>query len=163
VIASEVLIKALGGASMRSNITHTQNFYDKKREYIARPTKVCIKCGIEKNKDQYTTDRKHRDGKYPICFECAKNKQRELYKKQPEVMYMYNAKVNKKYPEKARARNLLNRAIKRGEVLKSTSCKKCGASGVRIEGHHYKGYDNPFDVMWLCVPCHRKEDMILSQ
>ena len=82
---------------MSSNITHTKEFYENKNAYISKPTKVCIKCGVEKEKSQYTTARQHRDGKYPICFECARHKQKEL------------------------------------------------------------------EVVWLCSPCHRKEDMVKCQ
>ncbi len=53
------------------------------------------------------------------------------------------------------ARSYLNTYVRRGKVRRGTSCQECGAGGVRIEGHHHNGYDNPLDVQWLCRLCHR--------
>ncbi len=46
------------------------------------------------------------------------------------------------------------RAIKRGELIKPTSCIQCGQSG-RIEGHH-SDYEEPLKVIWLCGSCHHR-------
>lgn len=49
----------------------------------------------------------------------------------------------------------LRNAIRRGDVVKPNTCSKCGEKPSRIEGHH-EDYSKPFDVVWLCPPCHRK-------
>lgn len=56
---------------------------------------------------------------------------------------------------KNNARRILNHAVDHGEIPKPDNCSVCGASG-RIEGHHLD-YDRPWDVIWLCRRCHRKE------
>ncbi len=38
-------------------------------------------------------------------------------------------------------------------------CERCGARGVRLDGHHWRGYgmlgrESPSDVMMLCARCH---------
>lgn len=65
---------------------------------------------------------------------------------------------------KSLARQRLGTAIKRGLILKPATCSVCGIAPEpaidgrsQIQGHHYRGYDKPLDVQWLCVPCHRKE------
>lgn len=57
-----------------------------------------------------------------------------------------------KHAEHRAARDKLNQAIQRGEIVKPCSCSICGATG-RIEGHH-EDYTKPYDVIWLCTLCH---------
>lgn len=64
-----------------------------------------------------------------------------------------------------RARALVHVAVKRGELVRPTACQLCGAqpgSAVHrdddiphplIGAHHWRGYDYPLDVWWLCTPC----------
>lgn len=51
------------------------------------------------------------------------------------------------------ARNILNKAVKRGEVLK-TPCINCG--NLKSEGHH-EDYSKPLEVIWLCRAHHRQQ------
>lgn len=82
-----------------------------------------------------------------------------------------SSKKNKiKFPQKFQARQLLKRAVNRGEVVKPETCSKCGEKPAlmlngrsAIEGHHYKGYDFPLDVIWLCHWCHRETDRALKK
>lgn len=59
-----------------------------------------------------------------------------------------------KNQEKVWCYQQLQHAVQKGDVLKSATCQTCGATDVRIEGHHPE-YSKPLDVMWLCSPCHR--------
>lgn len=56
---------------------------------------------------------------------------------------------------KARARDLVQKAIKSGRLTRPATCGRCGA-GARIEAHH-PDYSKPLDVVWLCDPCHSSE------
>ena len=80
---------------------------------------------------------------------------RERLKNNPESVALANKKWLERNPEKTKCHNLLNKAIKQGKVIRATSCQSCGASDVRIHGHHHD-YTKPFDVAWLCQPCHLK-------
>ncbi len=73
------------------------------------------------------------------------------------------AAYRERYPEKARAKQLLNLAVKRGDIVRPERCERCGESppprvdGVTgIHGHHHD-YSKPFEVEWLCAMCHSKE------
>jgi hypothetical protein len=57
-----------------------------------------------------------------------------------------------RYPEKTKARNLLNRAVLAGRVERPSACEECGSSG-EIHAHH-ADYAKPLAVDWLCRLCH---------
>ena len=67
-------------------------------------------------------------------------------------------KAYPKDPEKATARQILNRAVRRGEIVKPAVCSQCNRGGdySRIEAHH-DDYSRPLDVVWLCAVCHRRK------
>lgn len=55
-------------------------------------------------------------------------------------------------PEKVRARELVNQALKSGRLVKG-KCEVCGS--VDSEAHH-DDYREPLRVRWLCKPHHPK-------
>lgn len=52
------------------------------------------------------------------------------------------------------ARKAVQRAVARG-ALQKEPCANCGA--LKVQAHH-RDYARPLDVIWLCVPCHRKAE-----
>jgi hypothetical protein len=145
---------------MTKSITHSQEFYEKKRLATEKPTKICIKCGIEKSKSEFTTDRQHRDGKSPICNNCKKLKQKDQYKKAPDRFYKTVKGWIARNPEKRAAHAKISNAVRVGKIRKPNTCHSCGSAGVKLDAHHWKGYDDAhvYDVIWLCRSCHRKVD-----
>lgn len=66
---------------------------------------------------------------------------------------------------KAKARSAVASAIRVGRLIRPDKCEACGNLGpaasdgrATIHGHHYKGYDFPLEVQWLCAKCHCIED-----
>lgn len=57
-----------------------------------------------------------------------------------------------RYPEKQKARSILNYRVRNGEILKPKKCSICDKKK-RIEGHH-EDYTKPLDVVWCCRGCH---------
>lgn len=55
---------------------------------------------------------------------------------------------------KQTARRALGHAVRIGKIVPPATCEKCGAGNP--EGHH-EDYSKPFDVKWLCRPCHGLE------
>ena len=53
-----------------------------------------------------------------------------------------------------RAWHLVALALKSGELVRPSTCSRCGKGGV-IEGHHTL-YEKPLEVVWLCRSCHRR-------
>lgn len=49
------------------------------------------------------------------------------------------------------ARWLLNKAVKRGDVVKMP----CACGNIKVDGHH-SDYSKPLEVVWMCRSCHSK-------
>ena len=45
----------------------------------------------------------------------------------------------------------VNNALRDGKIIRGDRCEKCGTS--KPEAHH-EDYEAPFDITWLCRPCH---------
>ncbi len=66
-------------------------------------------------------------------------------------------------PLRSEAHRLVNRSIKRGEIKRPSKCEICEAKQriwhsfsndkVIIVAHHWRGYDYPFDIWWVCISC----------
>ncbi|KKK85982.1 hypothetical protein LCGC14_2767790, partial [marine sediment metagenome] len=66
-------------------------------------------------------------------------------------------KYQAKYPEKLLARQMVQKAVKHGFLIRPAWCQKCHRKPERsLHAHHHKGYHNPLIVRWLCVRCHNK-------
>ncbi len=57
--------------------------------------------------------------------------------------------------QKTWARNIVLRAVKKGDLVRPEVCERCGTDGT-IDGHHFD-YSKPLEVLWLCRSCHRRE------
>lgn len=75
------------------------------------------------------------------------------YKGTPHPRYHNTLLFRKKYPEKAKAHDIVKKAKRRG-ILTPKDCEKCGEKN-NIQAHH-EDYSKPLIVIWLCVPCHHK-------
>lgn len=57
------------------------------------------------------------------------------------------------------AQNVLEYAIKKGNIIRQKVCSVCGDSGnmkdgrTKVQGHH-DNYNKPLEVRWLCQKCH---------
>jgi hypothetical protein len=56
-------------------------------------------------------------------------------------------------PQKTKAQNQLNYALRKGVVFRGP-CEVCG-SEEKVHAHHHD-YSKPLDVHWLCFICHKK-------
>ena len=49
----------------------------------------------------------------------------------------------------------VGQALRNGTLRRSDTCQVCGEK-CKTVGHHYRGYDYPFDVWWICRKCNAK-------
>ena len=61
-------------------------------------------------------------------------------------------KANNKFPEKVKARSILNTAVLNGNVIKPKLCSVCNKNK-KLDAHH-ADYSRPLDVKWVCRYCH---------
>jgi len=59
----------------------------------------------------------------------------------------------------SRAHDILESAVRSGDVVRKTICEKCGASPIYKDGRsgvqaHHSDYNQPVNVEWLCKDCH---------
>lgn len=94
---------------------------------------------------------------YCYCHTCQAEDQRKKYAKNRKKMAQYVYDSIKRHPEKQRAREKLNYAVRSGKLERPTKCSHCGKESKRIEGAHHD-YNKPLEVTWLCTPCHRQYD-----
>lgn len=72
----------------------------------------------------------------------------------------YYKKARENNPDKIKARDAVNNAVKSGKLpsAKTLKCVFCGTQAE--EYHHHKGYSEDYllDVQSACIKCHRKID-----
>ncbi len=142
--------------------------------------KTCRTCGIEKPETEYYI----RKSGYILldCNECHYVRRLEYTRswrlKNHDKMLRgqkkwagENLEKYKMYAKNWLTKNLgrmkvsraavqkVRQAIRKGIMIRPNVCSRCGLRADRIEGAHYD-YSKPLDVVWLCVPCHRKWDAI---
>jgi len=129
--------------------------------------KRCSTCKETKPLDEFSREKRAKDGRRSQCKVCAsalqkvydQTEKRKATKKayfQTDKGKAAMARYKETNPEKIKAKDIVNNAIKAGKLSKPTECPRCGNSKNRIEGHH-KDYSKPLEVEWLCQPCHLKE------
>ena len=153
--------------------------------------KTCTKCRLElpENQFQFTLSNGKRIQR-ARCGKCMADYHREYCKKRAEIDSDFKkkrieqavewSKKNKEkrsriaiarnkrelalFPEKVRARALVNQRVRFGRMPHASSlqCEKCGNSAHHY--HHHKGYVKPhvYDVVPLCRTCHKAEDAALA-
>jgi hypothetical protein len=68
----------------------------------------------------------------------------------PDRVKAIRARTAGKYPERLRARKLLQAAVADGRIQRQP-CEVCARE--KAHGHH-DDYAKPYDVRWLCHRCH---------
>lgn len=132
--------------------------------------KVCPSCHEAKDVAAFGKDKQKLDGLYSYCRDCANLKAAIYRHKNPEKnaervkesnqralasgkAYERTKRMNKKFPDKLKARAKLAYAVKTGQITKKP-CEVCGAT--KVHGHH-PDYSKPLEVQWLCAKHHGRE------
>ncbi len=98
--------------------------------------------------------------KYQREHEAIDARNKQWAKDNPEKHKAYQVKATKKWisrnPDKYKAHYMVNNAVRAGKMTRAAVCERCNTEG-KTEGSH-DDYSKPFEVEWLCRPCHRKKD-----
>lgn len=127
---------------------------------------ICIKCGLDKEKKEFYTHKKTKDGIMHKCKECTKKyiknlwtrKQNDKNREQTEKRKIWKKQYIKdfynKFPEKKKAQNKVNNFLRYNKDLKRNKCIICNAEG-KIHYHHFD-YTKPLEIIPCCPECHNK-------
>lgn len=131
--------------------------------------KCCFKCKKEKPLTDFYAHPWMRDGRLNKCKECTKKDVQDNYANKREQYSKYDRARQqnperrkkkqeylevhrKKYPEKNRARRMVQYALK-NRILTKKPCQTCGTTE-NIHAHH-TDYSKPLEVEWYCGKHHR--------
>lgn len=127
--------------------------------------KECFKCKRVLPLSSFYKHKMMADGHLNKCKECtrsdvSKNRSANLeyYRKYDRERGNrqdadYIREWRKKYPNKYRAHNLINNAIRSGNLVKK-SCAECDSE---LPAHaHHDDYSEPLNIRWLCPACHKQ-------
>jgi hypothetical protein len=158
-----------------------------KRMIPSGDTMACVKCTEVKPVIIFRRHLCGTTGYSTICRDCRKAEQRarDRRRNRTEAYRESNRLLHKKYrdegrprecdrknsaisrqrfPKHHRARAIVCAAIKSGRLVRPDACGTCGLVPDKLRGgrapiqaHHHNGYDDPLDVVWVCIPCHHKE------
>lgn len=123
-------------------------------------SKRCTRCALDKPLSDFSPDRRATDGVVSICRVCHAAYQGELRRagrlaprqRKQEWNRGWYQRWSAANPEKVKAHNAVQRALKSGKLVRPDACSACG-SAKRIVAHH-DDYTRVLDVRWLCVLCH---------
>ncbi len=117
--------------------------------------KPCTRCKKEKPFSEFYKHSGHSSGYQPACKPCHREIVRQYSKtergKQTEIRK--SRRMTSKYPEKMRARGLVRYAVSSGKLARPEGCEKCSRV-CQLQAHH-QDYSKPYDVDFLCDPCHK--------
>ena len=145
--------------------------------------KKCTKCFIEVELNGFNPSKRGLLGKRSVCKNCqsqynsAYSKARiindpefrakviaratEWTKKNPvkraQIAKRRNIKALNDFPEKTKARALVNQRVRHGRMPKASDQKCSNCSNTAEHYHHHKGYSFEFryDVVPVCIKCHK--------
>lgn len=129
--------------------------------------KTCFRCHETKSIDAFYGHPKMADGHLGKCIECTKREIRERAQtpsgrkrehlrnqktKRKKDRAHYQRTLRAKFPERYRARNTVDYAVKKGTLIR-LPCEVCGDP--KSQAHH-DDYSQPLAVRWLCFKHHRE-------
>lgn len=129
--------------------------------------KICKKCNLAKDIDDFYSHFGMSDGHINECKECVRRRVSEYAKtdkgleterrrrntpKRKKWVVEYTKRRREKDPLKYKARMKLGNAVRDGRIEKYP-CEVCGAT--KVQAHH-DDYSKPLIVRWLCFNCHKK-------
>jgi len=134
----------------------------------------CNKCKCFKSNDKFYKDKRSPIGITSSCKPCHtettlktrdKDNARRLTRESAERQRKRNpekfreiwrkASSKKRGSKKVKARDAVNKAVLKGDIIKPILCEIC-RQDKKLNGHH-SDYNKPLEVEWLCNKCHGEE------
>lgn len=146
-------------------------------QYSLQPmvNKKCSRCGKTKPLSEFSKNASKKGGHNSVCRECTAVSGRQWYEANKELTRSrarewrkenregYGAAQKRhraKYPEKIKARRVVQYAVHLGKLPRVASLKCFHCENQAQHYHHHKGYakEHWLDVVPVCSPCHSALD-----
>jgi len=130
--------------------------------------KTCLMCGEDKDITEFSPSKNNKDGVVSYCRPCKAIRGR-IYSRSERGKFTHKRfrgtekrkawkleherKWRASHPEQVYARNAVQSAMEKGELIRPSYCTECGKE-CKPQAHH-ESYLLPLVVIWLCAPCHR--------
>jgi hypothetical protein len=143
------------------------NFMKQVKKEKSEPTKKCAICKKQKVYTLFSKNHLNPNGIGCYCKECDRvrartrlnamydreySKKQYLKRKKSGKVIQNTYNMMKKYPEKFRARQLAQYAVKIGTIKKSP----CEVGKEEKAQMHHPDYTKPLEIKWLCIKHHRE-------
>jgi hypothetical protein len=119
------------------------------REKANRDNRNYRKRHPEKSRE---SSRKWREKNLKYSRFLTRTAAKNQYEREPEVIQERARMQRLNNPEKAKARDAVNHAVRDGRLIKEDCCL-CG--NPKTDAHH-EDYGKPLDVIWLCKAHHKQ-------
>jgi hypothetical protein len=134
---------------------------------------ICGECDRARDRERWNRSERRRNlvriserkraAENPELFRIKKRMMRIANPEKAKALSRkYREKNDKKLAPQIAAKNAVQKAIRSGILVRPSQCSLCKKEPPKssrgwsvIQGHHYKGYDHPLDIQWLCPPCHK--------
>ena len=129
--------------------------------------KTCFVCNISKPLVDFYAHKGMKDGHLGRCKSCCSSFAKQHRLKHAERIRAYDRErgnrqspdytpmYRKDNPEKYKATNKVNNALRDGRLFKWPVCSLPECDATRVVGHHVD-YNSPLDVIWLCQAHHKQ-------
>jgi len=133
---------------------------------LEKTHKLCVKCNCYISRSDFYYHESSKDKLRSYCKNCDHKSSALRNRADPDRAIKDKARFSteqgradklsqvkryhEKYPERYKARQELNRAIRNGIIIQKP-CKVCGFC---ITEAHHDDYSKPLDVIWLCKKHH---------
>ena len=124
-------------------------------------TKRCYKCNTTKPLSEFHKDCTKKNGYHCTCIQCVKS-YKKIHEHTPqakESRKKRDERKRRKYPDKIKARALLNYAVDSGKIPKPI--KLICACGQPAKEYHHLDYHSKrgLNIIPVCISCHKKLHM----
>lgn len=119
--------------------------------------KECVKGRTHKYRQDNLEKIRNYDRNRPNAKERAKKESESIKsdKRRYNRMLEFKKQWNKENKYKKNAHNEVQKAIKKGLLIRPNKCEMCGKTNCEIQGHH-DDYAKPLNIVWVCTECHGK-------
>lgn len=127
-----------------------------------KKVKRCSTCKVTRDLDDFTKNIYNKDGHTWDCRDChSASTRRWRAKNRESVLRSRKLSLEKGLKDGTLlAIRKLHSEIAKGKITRKP-CVMCGNE--KSQAHHWRGYDFPLDVMWLCARHHGQQHRYLNQ